>query len=194
MCAAVSRCLCGTEVEGSVECYWNAIQLACVTMQRCWMLMKPPSTVIEWTRPRPRSTALCFFCCCCLFCKTHTNVFRIGSYEAAQGHGLYALCVVRADYLLGLIICLSFWVQHRLSLALHRLLPVLLRLQRHTEGQQICSHKSYYTCFRVYIYHTVKKKKRVLSHTCRMSLLFFTTQKLIINHFCIKPYNDINKL
>lgn len=61
MCAAVSLCLCGTEEEGSVECYWNAIQLECVTMQSCWMLMKPLSTVSEWTRPWLRSTALCFF-------------------------------------------------------------------------------------------------------------------------------------
>lgn len=42
---------------------------------------------------------------------------------------MYVFCAVAADYL-GLIICLPFWLQHRLSLALHGLLPILLRLQR----------------------------------------------------------------
>lgn len=49
-------------------------------------------------------------------------------YLAVEQRHVCSLC---GDYLLGLIICLPFWLQHRLSLALHGLLPVLLRLQGH---------------------------------------------------------------
>lgn len=70
----------------------------------------------------------------CLLSSSCGELFTLNHVETCGD--MYALCVVCADHLLGLVICLSFWVQHRLSLALHGLLPILLRLQTHTEGER----------------------------------------------------------
>lgn len=118
----------------------NQYKTECVTEPGCWILM---SLHLLWVKGLIWAAAHTFIIGGCS--PNHRKLFTVwsGTWREKESDGF-----VHEDYLLGLIICLSFWVQHSLSLSLHGFLPILLRLQRQ-EREQLCGDRSHDTSQRV---------------------------------------------